>query len=227
VDQVLARALFRDLAHDRLRACLQPLTVREFAAGETVAEPSRRRPALHLVLTGRLRVFEVSGSGRRVVLDYVEPGGVDGLLTMAGLRGHFTEAVLPSGVVTMTPPVFDGMIAAEPRLAVNPLWIMSRRLRRREDQVNPAGAAGPCPPPRRAVARPLGQGGRRGTGGLEPAALPRSAGGPARPQAGDRDAAPGAPPPDGRLRVEDRRFRLDVHLLEAIRDGSARHRRRP
>ncbi|HYW25136.1 MAG TPA: Crp/Fnr family transcriptional regulator [Terriglobales bacterium] len=220
VDRVLSQAVFRSLACDRLRSCVQPLHVREYAAGETVAEPSRRRPALHLLLSGRLRVFEVSGTGRRIVLDYIEPGGIDGLLTMAGLRGHFTEAVLPSEVVTITRPAFDDMIAAEPRLAVNLLWIMSRRLRRREDQVTRLMLRDPGQriaaqllalsdradgqqveawSPRlshEALADLLGL--RRETVTLHLARLRRM----------------------GALRVEERRFHLDVRLLEAIRDGS-------
>jgi CRP/FNR family transcriptional regulator len=220
VDRVLEQPVFRNLAHETLRPCLQQLGVREYAAGEIVAEPAARRPALHLLLSGRLRVFEVTRAGRRIIFDLVEPGGVDGILTLAGLRGHFTQAVVRSAVVSVPRQTFEDMVTAEPRLALNLLWIMSRRLRRREDQLTrltlrdtgqriaaqllalsgdrdgqePGEAS--CPRlSHEALADLLGL--RRETVTLHLARLRRM----------------------GALRVDDGRFHLDVHLLEAVRDG--------
>jgi CRP-like cAMP-binding protein len=90
---------------------------------------------LHLVLSGRLCLFDLTPDGRRLILDYVEPGGLDGYLAVAGLRGHFTEALAPTEVVSIGRTALDQMLLAEPRLALNLLWSMSRRLQRRQDQV--------------------------------------------------------------------------------------------
>ena len=54
---------------------------------------------------------------------------------MAGLRGHFSEAVVPTEVVSVGRSLLDRLLLAEPRLALNLLWAMSRRLQRREDHV--------------------------------------------------------------------------------------------
>lgn len=219
VDRVLAHALFQNLSRARLRPRVQALTLHRYAAGEIVSDPALRRSALHLLLSGRLRVYDVTGGGRRVIFDHIDPGGVDSMLTVAGLRGHFTEAVASSEVVTIPRPVVEEMLEAEPRLALNLLWTMSRRLRRHEDHLtrlalrdpdqriaaqllaladgdrDPRGIATSPRLSHDALADLLGL--RRETVTLHLARLRRM----------------------GALRVEERRFRLNVGLLEAVRDG--------
>jgi CRP-like cAMP-binding protein len=219
-DRVVGLAVFRSLRHERLRDCMLRLNLREYAAGETVAEPSLRRAALHLVLSGPLCVFEVTPAGKRIIFDHVEPGGVDGMLRVAGVRGHFTQAVIRSEVVTVPRQAFEDMAAAELQLGLNLLWIMSRGLRTREDQLTrltmrdtgqrlaaqvlalsgdrdgQEPREGSCPRlSHEALADLLGL--RRETVTVHLARLRRM----------------------GALRVEDHRFHLQVRLLQAVRDG--------
>jgi CRP-like cAMP-binding protein len=134
VDRVLDHALFRGLSRDRLRPSMRSLDVHAYAARQIVADPTMA-PALHLVLSGRLRAFDVTCAGRRVTLDYIDPGDIDGALAVAGPRGHFTEADAASDVVTIAWPALEDMLEAEPGLAVNLLRTISDRLHRREDQL--------------------------------------------------------------------------------------------
>jgi CRP-like cAMP-binding protein len=221
LDRVLKHALFQNVATDAMRPLLEPLRLREYEAGETVSEPSLRRSGLFIVLSGRLQVFDVTCGGRRVILDYVGPGGVDGFLAVTGLRGHFTEAIMPSEVVTVARDVLEHMLTADPRLAVNLLWHMSRRLRSREDQVTrmtlrdpsqrlaaqllsmaaadeeaPSADEAQCPRlSHDALADLVGL--RRETVTLHLSRLRRL----------------------GALQVERARFRFDVGMLRAVRDG--------
>jgi CRP-like cAMP-binding protein len=220
VDRVLGQAVFRNLSHEPLRPCLQQLCIREYAAGETVAEPSVRRAALHILLSGRLRVFEVTRAGRRIIFDLVEPGGVDGMLTLAGLRGHFAQTVVRSEVVTIPRQTFEDMVAAEPRLALNLLWIMSRRLRRREDQLTRLTLRDTG---QRIAAQLLALSGDRDGQELGEASCPRLSHEALADLLGLRRETVTLHLARlrrmGALRVDDRRFHLDVELLEAVRDG--------
>jgi CRP/FNR family transcriptional regulator len=229
LERVLRHALFQNVETERMRPLLEPLRLREYGAGEIVTEPSLRRAGLSIVLSGRLQVFDVTSGGRRVILDYVEPGGVDGFLAVSGLQSHFTQALVPSDVVGVGRDVLERMLLAEPRLAVNLLWFMSRRLRRREDQVTrmtlrdpsqrlaaqllslaeaeddagPAAAEAQCPRlSHDALADLVGL--RRETVTLHLSRLRRL----------------------GAVHVESGRFRFDVRMLEAVRDGETPPARR-
>ena len=79
------------------------------------------------MLSGRLCLFDLTADGRRLILDYVEAGGFDGFLSVAGLRGHFSEAMTPSEVVSIGRSLLDQLVLLQPRLALNMLWTMSRR----------------------------------------------------------------------------------------------------
>jgi CRP/FNR family transcriptional regulator len=220
VDRVLGQAVFRNLSHERLRPCLRQLSLREFPAGEIVAEPGVRRAALHILLAGRLRTFEVTRAGRRIIFDHVEPGGVDGMLTLAGLRGHFTQAVVRSELVSIPRPEFESLVTAEPGLALNLLWIMSRRLRRREDQLTRLTLRDTG---QRIAAQLLALSGERDGQELGETSCPRLSHEALADLLGLRRETVTLHLARlrrmGALRVEDHRFHLDVQLLEAVRDG--------
>lgn len=219
VDRVLDQAVFRNLSRDGLRPRVQSLTLRRYSAGEIVAEPTLRRSALHLLLSGRLRVFDVTCAGKRIILDYVEPGSMDGMLSVAGLRGHYTEAVADSQVVTIPQTTLEEMIEIEPRLAVNLLWSMSWRLRRREDHVTRLALHDPD---QRIAAQllALSEAGRAGSG---EARSPRLSHETLADLVGLRRETVTLHLARlrrmGALRVDDHHFRLNVGLLEAVRDG--------
>lgn len=139
VDQVTPTELaghpvFEGLAVAPLASALRDVRTRRREAGETVCGPGGRA-ALHLVLSGRLCLYEVTTDGRRVILDFLDAGGVDGMLELAGLGGHFSAAVEASHVASVPPPVLDRIAQVAPGFSFNLLKVTIRRLRRREDQL--------------------------------------------------------------------------------------------
>ncbi|MDQ6945453.1 MAG: Crp/Fnr family transcriptional regulator [Actinomycetota bacterium] len=134
-NRILRHPLFEGADPERFRALLSALRQRSYAPGDTVALPGSRQPALQLILSGRLCLFDLTQDGRRVILDYVESGGFEGVPAVAGLRGHFSEAVSQTEVVSISRSLLDQLVMAEPRIAVNLLWTCSQRLQQREDQV--------------------------------------------------------------------------------------------
>jgi CRP/FNR family transcriptional regulator len=185
-----------------------------------VAEPSHPRSALHLMLSGRCQVSDVTSDGRRIILDYVQPGGMDGFLALAGLRGHFIEAVTPSDVVTIDRRTLDDMLQAEPRLAANLLWPMTRHLRRREDHVRRLIMRDPS---QRLAAQLIELADLLGEPARSPATCPRMSHEALADLLGLRRETVtlhlarlrGL----GAMRVERDRFTLNLDLLAAVRDG--------
>jgi CRP-like cAMP-binding protein len=97
VDSVLAHPIFAGTRLEALKPLLADVKTRVFAAGDTVSRPDMAWPVMQLLLEGRLCLFELTHDGRRIILDYVDPGGVDGMV-MAGRRGHFAVALERSRV---------------------------------------------------------------------------------------------------------------------------------
>lgn len=126
--------VFAGLDPRRLSAPLAGVRPRQYQAGDTVAQPGGG-PALHLLLTGRLCLYELTADGRRIILDYLEAGGVDGMLEVAGMRGHFAAAAAPSVVASIVPAVLDRIVEEEPGFGYNLLAVTVRRLERREAQL--------------------------------------------------------------------------------------------
>ncbi|HKF75033.1 MAG TPA: Crp/Fnr family transcriptional regulator [Candidatus Dormibacteraeota bacterium] len=219
-DFVLRHGLFRGVDHGRIRSLLEPLIVRCYGPGETVAEPSHPRSALHLILSGRCQVSDVTSDGRRIILDYVQPGGIDGFLTMAGMRGHFIEAVTSSDVVTIDRETLDEMLQAEPRLAANLLWPMTRHLRRREDHVRRLIMRDPS---QRLAAQLIELADLLGEPGRRPATCPRMSHEALADLLGLRRETVTLHLARlrrlGAMRVEPDRFLLNLDLLAAVRDG--------
>lgn len=126
--------LFDGLEAAALGPLLEEVRVRRCEVGEMVCRPGAR-PALHLLLSGRLCLYELTTDGRRIILDYLEAGGVDGLLEVAGMDGHFSVATEAAEVASIAPPILDRISECEPAFGFNLLTVAMRRLRRREEQL--------------------------------------------------------------------------------------------
>lgn len=220
VDSVLRHGLFQGVDHGRIRPLLEPLSVQSYESGATIAEPGLPRSALHLLLSGRCQVFDVTSNGRRIILDYVRPGEIDGFLALAGLRGHFIEALTPSDVVTIDRGTLDGMLQAEPRLAANLIGPMTRHLRRREDHVRRLIMRDPS---QRLAAQLIELADLLGEPTRRPAVCPRMSHEALADLLGLRRETVTLHLARlrriGAMRVEPDRFTLDTDLLAAVRDG--------
>jgi CRP-like cAMP-binding protein len=133
-DGVLAHPIFAGTRLDTLRPLLAGVKARLFEAGETVSRPDMGWPVMQLLLEGRLCLFQLTRDGRRIILDYVEPGGVDGMV-MGGRRGHFAVALENSRVAALGPALIANLIHLDPQFAINLLRAAGVRLQRREEQL--------------------------------------------------------------------------------------------
>jgi CRP-like cAMP-binding protein len=128
--------VFRNLDVERLEPHMARLPEREVERGDLVSGPGLREAHFHLVLEGELASFQLTADGKRLLMEIVEPGGVDGLLLMAGLHGHFTEARKPSRVVGMSRADLERLAHVDSQIAVNLLQMMLARIEKREDQLD-------------------------------------------------------------------------------------------
>jgi CRP-like cAMP-binding protein len=89
----------------------------------------------HLVLRGRLRTYILGPGHRQLVLELIEGGGFDGILPVAGHRGHFTEVIEDVAVASMELRILERLTWADHQIAVNLLRLITARLQHREEHL--------------------------------------------------------------------------------------------
>lgn len=126
--------LFRGARHDRIEPWLDQISLRSFPKGALLHTPGVEGP-LHLVLSGRLRAYRLTSGGRKLVLEIIPPGGVDGLLPVLGQQGHFTEAAEDTVVALLDWTPLEQLFVVEPRIMRTLFELVASRLERREEQL--------------------------------------------------------------------------------------------
>ena len=94
-----------------------------------------RSPGICLLLDGRLSSYELTVDGRRLLFEIITPGGLDGVMGTLGLTSHFTEAIEDSLIGWITPATLRNLVGVEPIIAANLIQVLSKRVARREDQL--------------------------------------------------------------------------------------------
>lgn len=132
---LLGHPLLRDVGIERLQRILDGIAIKEVPRGKLLNTPGITPGLLYLVIRGRLRAYQVSADGHELLLELIPEGGFDGLLSVAGRHGHFTEADDDSVVASLALPTLERMIALEPRVASNLLQLIVERLEGREEHL--------------------------------------------------------------------------------------------
>lgn len=132
---VLGHPIFRGADAELALSVLDGVRPRWFPRGALLAAPGTGPRAVFLVLEGQLRSYLLTPDGRRVILELVGPGGLDGLLPTIGLTGHFTEAAERTLAASISPVQLDRLVRADPTVAVNLVTLATRRLAVRENQL--------------------------------------------------------------------------------------------
>ena len=127
--------LLRGVLTERLDRILDGIAVKEVAKGQLLNTPGVTPGLLYLVLRGRLRAYQMTADGRELLLELIPAGGFDGLLSIAGRRGHFTGAEVDSEVASLALPTLERLIGLDPRIATNLLHLIVERLEGREEHL--------------------------------------------------------------------------------------------
>ncbi len=133
--RLLDHPLLHDVRTDRLERILDGIAVKQVERGTQLNTPEVTPGLMYLVLSGRLRAYQVTADGHELLLELIPEGGFDGLLSVAGKRGHFTEADEESLVASLALPTLERLISLEPRVAMNLLRLIVERMEGREDHL--------------------------------------------------------------------------------------------
>ena len=132
---LVGHPLLRNCRIEQLERILDGIAIKEVPKGKQLNTPGVTPGLMHLVLRGRLRAYQMTADGHELLLELIPEGGFDGLLSVAGRRGHFTEADADSAVASLALPTLERLIALEPRVATNLIDLIIERLEGREEHL--------------------------------------------------------------------------------------------
>ncbi|MGI8609136.1 MAG: Crp/Fnr family transcriptional regulator [Candidatus Dormibacteria bacterium] len=138
----LEHPLFTAVRADQVEPILREMPPRRAKAGKLLSWPGAAPAHLHLVLSGRLQSYLLNSNGHQLLLEIIEPGGMDGLMAVSGQPGHFIQVMSDSVVVSIAAPQLERLVAAEPRIWLTLVGAMAARIQTREEQMESMASRG-------------------------------------------------------------------------------------
>jgi CRP/FNR family cyclic AMP-dependent transcriptional regulator len=131
--QTLARVpIFSGLSEDELGFLVQRIVRRHFSPGELVFNEGDTCSGMYVVVSGRVRIYKSSTTGREHVLSFEGPGSSIAELPVfdGGNYPASATAVDQSSLLFISKQDFHALCLAHPQVALKVLQVVGARLRR-------------------------------------------------------------------------------------------------
>lgn len=130
IDILRSFALFRDLGDEALHRLTRRATRRLIPAGEAVFQQGDAAHSFFLLLSGRLKVTQVTEDGQQLVVRVVYPGDLFGFARALARPDYpgTSRAAVASEVIGWPMTEWDVIVQSSPRLAMNALQTIGQRL---------------------------------------------------------------------------------------------------
>ena len=140
--QVLTHPLFEGVAEQAVAPALRETGPRLTLRNRLVSTPETGHGRLHLLLKGCLLAYRLNPAGHQLLLEIIDEGGVDGIQSVAGRPGHFTEALTDSEIVSLSRQQLTRLGRADPRVTQNLLALAAAKLEDREGHMESMAVRG-------------------------------------------------------------------------------------
>jgi len=122
--------LFHDLTPDDISVIDRQTQMVTCPKGRILYSQEDRAEALFLLKRGRVQLYRLTGSGKRLELATLEPGTFFGEMPLLGesLRHAFAEAIDDSLVCVMSRADVERLIRERPEVALRMIEVLGRRL---------------------------------------------------------------------------------------------------
>ncbi|MBV9264946.1 MAG: Crp/Fnr family transcriptional regulator [Acidobacteriaceae bacterium] len=127
-----SNALFAPLSDSELRAVAARAVLKGFTAGELLFSEGEACTGLHVIVSGKVRIFKSSRTGREQVLAIEGPGASIAELPVfdGGTFPASASTVESSEIIFLSRKDFQAACLENPELALKVLQVVGRRLRR-------------------------------------------------------------------------------------------------
>lgn len=129
-------AFFQGLSEEDCQAIMAAGRFHQFAQGEFFFHQGDDAVMMYILLTGRVKLSQVSADGDQVIINYFGPG--NGLGIIVALSNMFyplsTEAIEPCTAIGWSRPTMQQLLLEYPRLALNGLNMIGRRFARLQER---------------------------------------------------------------------------------------------
>ncbi len=129
-DCMLTMDIFCDLEPETMAAFEQQTEMRTCRKGQILYSQEDRAEVLFLLKRGRVQLYRLTPSGKRLELAVIEPGTFFGEMPLLGesLRHTFAEAVEDSLICFMSRTDIEGLMRKRPEVALRMIEVLGRRL---------------------------------------------------------------------------------------------------
>ncbi len=129
-DCMLTMDIFCDLEPEAMAAFEQQTEMRTCRKGQILYSQEDRAEVLFLLKRGRVQLYRLTPSGKRLELAVIEPGTFFGEMPLLGesLRHTFAEAVEDSLICVMSRADIEGLMRKRSEVALRMIEVLGRRL---------------------------------------------------------------------------------------------------
>jgi CRP-like cAMP-binding protein len=122
--------IFRDLEAEAISAFEQQTEIRTCRKGQILYSQEDRAEVLFLLKRGRVQLYRLTPSGKRLDLTLIQPGTFFGEMPWLGesLRHTFAETVEDSLLCVMSRKDVERLLLEKPRVALRMIEVLARRL---------------------------------------------------------------------------------------------------
>tara|TARA_R110002095_G_scaffold2155_3_gene9129 strand:- start:5097 stop:5852 length:756 start_codon:yes stop_codon:yes gene_type:complete len=129
--------LFERLSQDQIAQVERNSSVRQFGRGNLVYLPTESSDSVFLLLSGRIKLYHITGEGKQALLALIEPGELFGELAIlgGGDREEYAEAMLKSTILRIPGPIIQTLMEQHAAVSLGVTKLMGLRRQRVEQRL--------------------------------------------------------------------------------------------
>lgn len=128
--------IFADMTDVEMRRLAERTTMRTYARGSVISQPSDPPDTIYLIKEGRVKLCRYSASGREQILSLLERGDIFGERSLVGASAEaHCEAFEDTLICVLRRRDFEDLIRSKPELALRVMKVLAGRLRQAEEAI--------------------------------------------------------------------------------------------